>query len=70
MLVLCVLAQAYETPRCFRRFAKTHQTMRERGVAPDESTYSNAITACGNAGKAKRAVGLLQVRSPCFLTCR
>ncbi|CAN0182021.1 unnamed protein product, partial [Ectocarpus sp. 12 AP-2014] len=36
------------------------ETMGERGVAPDESTYSNAITACGNAGKAKRAVGLLQ----------
>lgn len=38
------------------------QTMRARGVAPDEITYSSAIAACGNSGEAKRAIELLQVR--------
>lgn len=41
--------------------------MRARGVMPDEVTYSSAITACGNAGQAKRAIALLRVRTECHL---
>ena len=37
------------------------QTMRARGVAPDEITYSSAITACGNSGEAGEALALLKV---------
>lgn len=38
--------------------------MRARGVAPDEITYSSAITACGNSGQAGAALNLLRVRAP------
>lgn len=35
--------------------------MRDRGIAPDEITYSSAIAACGNAGQASPALDLLKV---------
>ena len=45
--------------------------MKETNVLPNEYTYSSAMTACGNCGQWKRALGLMDevrsVRSKLFL---
>jgi pentatricopeptide repeat protein len=41
--------------------------MQENNIAPTEVTYSVAISACGNGGQWKKALGLLQLVSIDFL---
>lgn len=43
--------------------------MKARGVAPDEITYSSAISACGNGGEPARAIALLKVQRVLIGSC-
>lgn len=41
--------------------------MQKNGIAPTEVTYSVAISACGNGGQWRKALGLLELVSIAFL---